>query len=196
VSEGDRALLERILTEAHVDTRVEAPSWGEWLADAIAGLLERVALGLGNSLPGLPPGVVAVVGWALLALLATAVALIVVRSLGARAPAHRRGVSPAQSVSAPEPALAQVDWRSEAARRLAAGDAEGALAAAWWWFATSISRGPIDAAWTTREVLERSRRRDLEPLGRELDVWMYGPRRPGVGDVAALLQVIAAARAA
>ena len=197
MNEADRALLERILRESHVDTRVEPPSWGEWLGDAVVGLLDRLALGVGHTLPGLPPGMAALVGWALVALLAAAVALIVARSLHSRARARPRAAAPVAAVeSAPQPPAAGVDWRSLARRRLGAGDAEGALAAAWWWFATSICRGPIDAAWTTREVLERSRRRDLEPLGRALDVWMYGQRRPGASDVAALLKVIEDARAA
>ena len=194
MNEADRVLLERIVREGHVDTRVEPASWGEWLRDVVVALANWLTARVGDSLPGLPVGLAAAIGWALLALLAASIALLVLRSLRAPVAARRRGAS-VVALPAPPPVTAPADWRSEAARRLAAGDVEAALAAAWWWFATSICSAPVDPAWTTREVLERSRRHDLDTLGRELDSWIYGSRRPGAQDVAALLRAIEGARA-
>jgi hypothetical protein len=195
VPAADRALLERILREGAVDTRIDPPAWQEWLRDVLVTFLERVANAFGRRLPALPPGVAAALGWTIVALLVAAVALIVVRSVSGRAASRRAAAAPSLTPVAPQLPVPNVDWRSEAARRLAAGQAQAALEAAWWWFATAISGGPVDPAWTTREVLLRARRADLMPLGQRLDVWMYGGRRPGVADVALLLETIEAAAA-
>lgn len=192
---ADRALLERILEEGRVDTSVEVPPWAAWAGEALVAVLERFVSGVGRALPSLPPSVAAILGWALVALLAAAVALLAARWLGASArrkrPAARAEVAPI----APQRTAAPVDWRAEARARLAAGRVDEALEAAWWWFATRLCGGPVDSAWTTREVLVRARRPDLEPLGRALDVWLYGRRRPGADDVAALLAAIECAQA-
>jgi hypothetical protein len=78
-------------------------------------------------------------------------------------------------------------WRAELERRLAAGHIAEALEALWWWLARSVAASQAEPAWTSRDLVARSRREDLRDLVRRLDAFTYGPRRPAVEDLRRLV---------
>ena len=74
-------------------------------------------------------------------------------------------------------------WRRSLTELLAADRLEEALEALWWWLARSLAGPDADPSWTSRELVERSRRRDLLVLVGQLDTFQYGPRRPSSAQV-------------
>lgn len=85
-------------------------------------------------------------------------------------------------------ALDRSGWKAEMESRLSRGDVAGALEALWWWLAAALTLDePVDASWTTRELLVRARRPELLRSGAVLDTLMYGRRSPSAGDVGACL---------
>jgi hypothetical protein len=110
-------------------------------------------------------------------------AALVAVALARAARGRRRRAAPAApgaEVAAPPPGPPRgvAGWRAELERRLAAGDVAGALEALWWWLARALAGEGADESWTGRELVARSRRRDLLPLVARLDAMAYGPERP------------------
>jgi hypothetical protein len=87
----------------------------------------------------------------------------------------------------PPAARSAAAWRAELERRLAAGLVAEALEALWWWLARSLASGQVEPAWTSRDLVTRSRREDLRDLVRRLDAFTYGARRPAVEDLRRLV---------
>ncbi len=185
---ADPDLVRRVLSETGVVREPSGPSlvgyvsaWGEalarWISDFFSARPE-LAQGIVTAMELVAIGVVAAAAVLLMVLL--------VRKLTRRRPATPRD-SPAWSRIAEPSAAAALDrsaWRSEFEARLARGDVAGALEALWWWLAASLAPGsPVDASWTTRELLTRARRPELLGLSAALDVLMYGRTVPTPGDL-------------
>ena len=186
-AQADPVLVRRVLEETAVDQTVPTPGWSgyaeavaealfEWVRDRIPGV-DAVA----SLFKGLGPAV-AVAAAAGVLLLILALARATLRRSRGRVPAR-----PPAARTAPlapgEPPRDRSAWRAEMESRLARGDVAGALEALWWWFARSLSTGPVDPSWTSQELLARSGRRDLAPLTRALDRLLYASQRPNADDV-------------
>lgn len=192
---ADRDLLERVMTEANVERSLSAPFWSVYSVDLGRALSRALARRFGHFFGWLESQGRAFqwLAWGLLVVLALALAILLVRAVRrprARAAFVEPRKSPQATATAPRDREA---WRAELERRLGEGEVAGALAALWWWLARSLIGGEIDGAWTTRELLERSDRSDLSPLGRALDRMVYGPTRPASTDVRLLLDRLEAA---
>ena len=61
-----------------------------------------------------------------------------------------------------------------------------ACEALWWWLARSLLADPVEASWTSRELLVHAGRRDLTPGVRHLDRLIYGAVPPSPDDVRGL----------
>ena len=57
----------------------------------------------------------------------------------------------------------------------------------WWWFARALTTARVDPAWTSRELLAHSGRRELGGLALALDRLLYGAARPQAADIRAFL---------
>lgn len=187
---ADRALLERILAETGVE-RTPAPPQASYLAEltqafwmSVAELIARTGrvLRLGPEVQvwitaGLVALALAALGWTLYALLRR----------------RRRSRTTEPAVSAPDLAPTTWDaaaWRAELERCLAEERIGDALRAAWWWLARSIAGPEVEPDWTSRDLLRRTRQRELRDLLRRLDVLTFGADRPGLADVRQLAEQI------
>jgi hypothetical protein len=102
-------------------------------------------------------------------------------------------------VASPAPAVAldAAGWRAELDRRLAEGRIPESLEALWWWLARSLAGAEAEPDWTSRDLMARTRRDDLQgddlrgnqlrDLVRRLDLLTYGPLPPAVEDLRGLL---------
>jgi uncharacterized protein DUF4129 len=102
------------------------------------------------------------------------------------------GDEPVTAAAAPAAPLDAAGWRAELERRLAEGRVPEALEALWWWLARSLAGSRAEPDWTSRDLVARSRRDDLQgdrlrDLVRRLDAFTYGPRPPAPDDLRALL---------
>jgi hypothetical protein len=188
---ADRALLERVMAEAHVEGSPRPPSWAAYGVDLIRAAFEAMGRRLRPAVEGLGAlGPVLVwAAWALVALLAAALVFLIAQVILARRQRRQpeRPQAAPRGREAPEP-RERAGWRAEIERQLTAGDVTGALAALWWWLACSVAGSEIDGSWTTRELLARAGRRDLTPQAQSLDRLMYGPGRAAPADVRRLLE--------
>jgi hypothetical protein len=127
---------------------------------------------------------------AVVAVLAGLGVLLILRAVAARA-GRRTAPEPRSSAlaagAAPVPLRDAAGWRAELESRLAAGRIPEALEALWWWLARSLAGPEAEPDWTSRDLVARSRGRDLRDLVRRLDAFTYGPRPPGVEDLRGLL---------
>jgi hypothetical protein len=176
--------VERILAETGVE-RSPVPPQAGYLAElsqtfwrSVAELMGRAAAALSLSseaaawiVGGLLVLVLAVIGWMLL-------------------PALRRRRSEPRPAEAAGSGLVPVAttwdsaaWRAELERCLAEERIGEALRAAWWWLARSIAGPEVEPDWTSRDLLRRTRRRELRDLLRRLDALTFGADRPGLPDV-------------
>lgn len=185
---ADRAVLDRVLAGSGVETAPAPPDssyFGELFGAARQALLD--ALLAGGRMLNLPRPVVYGI---VIALLGLAV-LLLLRMVLARVRASASRNQEAGSVAAAEgPAAAPRDaagWRAELERRLAEGRIPEALEAAWWWLARSVAGEKAEPDWTSRDLLARARRRELTPLVRRLDAFIYGQRRPEAEELRALV---------
>lgn len=185
---ADMEAVERVLRETGVDQQVPTQGWSgypiavaEAVLEAIGGL--RAPRGL-ETLPGiLGPAAAVIVGVTVLTLL-LAFARFSYRRWQDRRRKRLSEAGPARAATVPAAAPREgAGWRAEIERRLSQGDLPGALEAVWWWFAVGVSDGDVDPSWTSRELLTRSGRLDLAPLGSTLDRLLYGARRPDAEDV-------------
>lgn len=125
--------------------------------------------------------------------IAAVLVLVAVLLVGRRVLARVRSAArpePGAVTAGEGPAPAPRDaaaWRAELERRLAAGSIPEALEAAWWWLARTLAGETAEPDWTSRDLMSRSRRPDLLPLVRRLDAFLYGPRRPAVEELRALV---------
>ena len=189
---ADLDVLQRVLRESGVDQTTPAPSWSGYLVT----LLEAFVAWLGRHLPHLrglrelpnvlgPPFALAAIGLVALVLLA-----VIRAALRARRAVPRPGRTSARTIPAPVP-LPDRDrdgWRRELDRLLEAGDFAGALEALWWWFARALTTARVDPAWTSRELLAHTQRRELSGLALALDRLLYGAERPQAEDIHAFLR--------
>lgn len=189
---ADGELVRRILAETGVATKPAGPSLASYAGAWIEALMRWIT-GLFAERPGLASGIrdAALVAAILTVALALAlVVLSIVRLLqrrGLLGPLAPRVGAEAIPEDAP-PSRDRFAWKAEVEARLSRGDITGALEAFWWWLAWSLPlESEVDPSWTTRELLEKARRRELLGLGRALDVLMYGPRTPVPEDVTACL---------
>jgi hypothetical protein len=188
---ADRALVERILAETGVE-RTPAPPQASYLAElsqafwmSVAELIARTGrvLRLGPEAQawiaaGLVALALAALGWMLYALLR-----------------RRRSRTATAETAASGSALAPATWdaaawRAELERCLAEERIGDALRAAWWWLARSIAGPEVEPDWTSRDLLRRTRQREMRDLLRRLDVLTFGADRPGLTDVRHLAEQI------
>lgn len=192
---ADQEVLRGVLAEQAVVQTLPAPSFSEYLLHVVRTALETLLAPLFRNFPAesVARGLLfAVLGAALLLLVAMAVRFA--RRRGRAAPAALGdGRTGAVEGPAEAPARDAAAWRARVDELLGGGDAAAAVEALWWWLAASVARGPVDPAWTTRELLARVGRPDLGTLAVGLDRLAYAPARPQVSDVRALADRVAAA---
>jgi hypothetical protein len=192
---ADQELLARVMAEEAVAHALPEPSWLEYLWHVLKVAIEAVLHPLMSRLSGLPmeglARALAIGAVAAAVLLAVGLA---VRFLRQRAREEEPGAAPSPPVlpadSGTRPAE---DWHAALEARLAGGDVAGALEALWWWLATTVAREPVDASWTTRELLARAGRGDLRAFSVGLDRLAYAAARPQADDVRAFFDRLRAA---
>ena len=194
---ADHELLQRVMEQERVVRALPDPEWSDYLVnlagaalDALSALLSpaRNALaGLGLSMRTAAAILLALVVAAILAVATIAVLRLVRR--------HRPAPLPRDTaVEELDPATSDpADWRALMEERLRAGRIAEALEAVWWWLAASVSPGPVDPSWTSRELLIRAGRPDLGRWAAALDRMTYGPLPPGHDDVRGLVSALEAA---
>jgi len=126
-----------------------------------------------------------------LAILFAALGGLILLLLGRALASRRKGRSVAAAVvvrAAPEADSGWSDgqWEDELRRRIEDGAGAEAATALWWWLASRLVPTGVDGAWTSRELLERAGRSDLQPGLRSLDRLLYGALKPVVAEVATL----------
>ncbi len=193
----DRAALARIAAETGAVTTPPSPSpaaYVTYLASRAAEALRAWLHGLHVDLGAVAP-LLEVAARALAVAVVVAAAWVLYRRLAARSDAR-----PAPRVAAPRP-LGRETGRAppaawwwarfeEAAER---GDPPAALAALWMWAAVRLAGADPDPAWTSRELLERTGRRELAPLLARLDRWRFGPWTPTASDLHGLARALSEA---
>lgn len=182
---ADRALLKDVMAEGAVATGTPRPQLVRYVGDVatawIGGLLDWI---FGSD--SFDETAIQLVRWMILALVAALLGMLGYqwyrwwRTRHAVAP-QRRDVEMLAPVVDPS-----IDWRTELERRLADGDADGALDALWWWLAERLGVDDAEASWTTPELARRAGRRDLMPLVRRWDRLIYGGGAVHVEPVRAL----------
>jgi hypothetical protein len=195
---ADHALLQRVIEQEGIARGVAGPEWSDYLVNLAGAALEALSNLLSPARDliaglGLSMETVATVLLALLFAVITALAAIGVWRL-----LRRRRAAALADAPGPVAGLQQAPhdpgaWRSLLEERLRAGGIGEALEAAWWWLAASVSRGPVDPAWTSRELLLRAGRTDLARWATALDRMTYGPERPAAEDVRGLVAALEAA---
>lgn len=193
----DEAALDRILKEYGLGAKPEQGSWVSylgallrrgvgWVIEKVVGLLQ----GLGDAGGWIGPFVEILLLLAAAALVALAVSFVIRRLSRAQSPVAAATEAPPDA--APSYLRDAATWRAELDGRLAAGDLRGALEAVWWWLARSLAGGAADPSWTSRELLERSGRRDLAGPVRRLDELTYGAAPPEAAEIRRTAEELAA----
>jgi hypothetical protein len=184
---ADPAVVQAVLRERGLEQTLAKPGWPEYFTDLAEALVRRFADTVGSWL-SLSPGSRAAVELAAKGL--AVLVLVLALAWAVRAWLRRRRPLELQApdgvvapTRAPVEERGAEGWAHELTRRLAQGEAGPALEALWWWLATSITDGRVDPAWTSQELVERSRRPQLVPHVRILDRLIYGGRSPAVEDV-------------
>lgn len=196
---ADHALLQRLIEQEGIARGTAGPDWADYLVslagaalDALGRLLSparHLIAGLGLSME-----TVTTVLLALLVAVVTALAALGAWRLLRRRRAGLPAAAAADVAVKLEPAPRDPRaWRALLDERLGAGGIAEALEATWWWLAASVSSGPVDPSWTSRELLVRAGRTDLARWAAALDRMTYGPRRPALDDVRGLVQALEAA---
>lgn len=185
---GDHALASEVVSEGEVVRRHHQPGWGDYAR----ALFTRLGTGLARRLLA---GAEALGGrgfWSLAGkvLMAGALAALLAWLVHLALRWYRRAEGETTAQPTPLATLPAAPHHHDAAAfrqqvdgHLAAGRIGEALEAVWWWLAATVARDGADPAWTGRELVERSGRRDLVADVRTLDLLLYGPRRPLAGDV-------------
>jgi hypothetical protein len=194
---ADHELLRRVLEQERITGAVPGPDWSDYLVGLARAALEALARLLSPArdvLAGLGLSMEAVATVLLVLLAATVVALATIGVMRLL----RRTAAKAETTVGSAPPLPQSPrdpgaWRALLEERLRAGGIAEALEAAWWWLAASVTRGPVDPSWTSRELLARAGRPDLGPWAAVLDRMTYGPERARAEDVRGLVDALEAA---
>ena len=194
---ADLALLQRVIEQEHVARAVPEPDWWNYLVDVARAVLDGLPSVLAPvrdaiTRMGISMETAANVLLVVLAGAIVAIAAVAVMRLARR----RRPADPVPDAILPAPDAAPRDlraWRALLEERLRAGGIAEALEAAWWWLAASVSRGPVDPSWTSRELLARAGRLDLGRWAAALDRMTYGPQRPGADEVRRLVDTLESA---
>ncbi len=187
---ADRVELAEVVQEAGVATAPASPGWSSYLKDlgvAFVFFLARLFEGFD---PQVGPAIVSfsVIGARILFLLTAALlGFLLVRWLVRRLRPHE--VAGPSVRTLPGTAAQDAEGRSSdewAARlegHLAAGEVAAACEALWWWLARSLLSAPVEASWTSRELLSHAGRNDLKASVRILDRLIYGATEPSPDDV-------------
>lgn len=183
---AERAVLQRVLAASKVE-QVPAPPEASYFGE-LSGIVQRAFIRLlakGGEMLNLPRRVYQAIAFGLAAL----AVLLLLRLLipGLRRRKARREEGAVAEIDLPPAARSAAAWRAELEQRLAEGHITEALEALWWWLARSVAAGEVEPAWTSRDLVARSRREDLRDLVRRLDAFTYGPRRPAVEDLRRLV---------
>lgn len=183
---AERAVLQRVLAASKVE-RAPAPPEASYFGE-LSGIVQRAFMRLlakSGEMLNLPLPVYQAIAFGLAAL----AVLLLLRLLvpGLRRRKARREEGAVAEIDLPPAARSAAAWRAELERRLAEGHIAEALEALWWWLARSVAAGQAEPAWTSRDLVARSRREDLRDLVRRLDAFTYGPRRPAVEELRRLV---------
>jgi hypothetical protein len=181
---ADRALLERVLSSSGVERSPVAPA-SSYLGE-LFGAFQRAmiaAMVAGAKWLHLAPWML----WGIAGVLAALAALLILRAVVSRVRRRPAAEPKIVTTSAPDLPRDAAGWRAELERRLAAGRTREALEALWWWLARSLAGAGAEPDWTSRDLVARSRRKDLRDLVRRLDAFTYGPRPPEVAELRGLL---------
>jgi len=182
---ADRALMERVLAQGHVE-RVPVPPETSYFGELFRAVQRAIveALFRGSRMFRLPRSVLEW-GAAGLAVLA---AILILKLLLPRLRRARQEAEVSTTVVGAAPAYRDAAaWRAALERYLAEGKTAEALEALWWWLARSVAGERAEPDWTSRELVTRSRREDLRELVRRLDAFTYGPRPPATEDLRRLM---------
>ncbi len=183
---AERAVLDRVLAESKVE-RMPAPPEASYFGE-LSGMAQRAVMNLlarGGEMLNLPRRVYQAIALGLAALAAVLLLRLLVPGLRRRKARREEGA--VAGIDLPPAARGADAWRAELERRLAEGHIAEALEALWWWLARSVAAGQAEPAWTSRDLVARSRREDLRDLVRRLDAFTYGPRRPAVEELRRLV---------
>lgn len=184
---ADQALLQQVFEQERITRTMPDPEWSDYFVDlarTLLGALPDFMAPARNALAGLGLSM-ETVATVLLALLGAAVAALAVIAL-LRMRRRRKPPAAPEEVAfeaLPAPTRDRDAWRALLEDHLRAGRMAEALEAAWWWLAASVSRGPVDPSWTSRELLARAGRLDLGAGASTLDRMIYGKHRPAAADV-------------
>jgi hypothetical protein len=179
-------VLQRVLAESKVQ-QVPEPPQASYLGE-LSGMMQRALMNLlakGSKMLNLPRPVYQAIALGLAALAVLLLLQLLVPRLRRRK--VRRTEGDIAEIERPPAARSAAAWRAELERRLGEGHIAEALEALWWWLARSLAAGQAEPAWTSRDLVVRSRREDLRDLVRRLDAFTYGPRRPAVEELRRLV---------
>jgi hypothetical protein len=195
--DADQELLARVMEEQAVARALPEPSWLDYLWHVLRAAVEAVIRPFLSRLDGLPmEGLARALAIGAVAVAAALAVGLAVRFLRRRRRAHETvpgGVAAGDVPCADEGRRPAEAWRAELETRLARGDVASALEALWWWLATTVAREPVDASWTTRELLARAGRPDLGAFSAGLDRLAYAAARPRADEVRGFLERLEAA---
>lgn len=202
---ADRLLVEQALRESGAAT--DRPGLGavDYFADlgqAFARLISWVIENLIDAAGGAVSADFLIGALGIFFAVAVLVAVFLLLRLWLRRPRPQRPVELAPGAAATELAPG-MDWEAEVEARLSRGEIRPALEALWWWLADRLADRPDgegrkkaaepEASWTTRELVQRSGRRDLLRVVGPLDRFLYSDSRPSAADVRGLLGHLRAA---
>lgn len=189
-AEADRAALQEVVDGAGVATAPGAPGWSSYLKDlgvAFVLFLAQLFEGFNPKLGLTAAAVAATVARVLLVLAGVLLAALLVRWLRHRFRGAAKAVRNVRTLPETDPAeertLSADEWAARLEGHLAAGDVAAACQALWWWLARSLLRSPVEASWTSRELLSHAGRDDLTRSVRILDRLIYGAAKPGPDEV-------------
>jgi hypothetical protein len=185
---ADPAVVERALAEAGVERTLPPPGWAEYLQSAAEAIAERLFRPVESAMAGAAPWMPAAIVL-ILAFIALVFVGLLFAALHRRREMRAAGPTVAYRPAPVTRALDAAAWRSRLEERLRDGAIGPALEALWWWFACSVSgSGAVERSVTSRELVVRLGRPDLSVPARELDRWIYGPRRPSLVELRELVR--------
>lgn len=186
---ADRQLLDDIFERQGMTATRSKPGFGAYLQDVGSAVGRTVASWLSVRLGGLSGTTSQLIGYiayALLAILAVFVLILIGRALWRYYGRPRSGDEELRDLRpAAQSAADGVAWDSVLQEAVQAGDVSRAIEALWWWLAETLGCH-ADGSWTSRELVQRAGRRDLLPQVRRLDRLLFSPQVPAMGDVEGL----------
>lgn len=187
---ADRGELADVVESAGVATAPGAPGWSSYVKDlgvACVLFLTRLFEGFDDRLVPTVGSVAVTFARILLVVAGVLLFLLLARYLRQRLGGAQKAASSVRELPETDPADGPTgsadEWAARLEGHLAAGEVAAACQALWWWLARSLSRAPVEASWTSRELLCHAGRGDLTPGVRVLDRLIYGAAEPGPDDV-------------